>query len=166
MNPLVGRGRSAALRSPKGGAFRAKRRPRPTTTAGGRRGATLARRPDVARNRSARDGRAPVSAAGARRWGKRLSSVLPSPASPARGARQSLSTAASAPGNESPGCHFPLRTLAPYPLPARDAGFGVALDRSGSHAGPPSHCSAPVRFPAGRSPGATKLSPIPPATGQ
>src|ERR1017187_4725900 len=144
--PVVGLGRSVALRSPKGGGLRAERRPRPPTTRGW---AGPARVFDLG-NLAARDGRAPVSSF----WSspeEGLSLSFPSPASRPRDARQSLSISASAPGNEFPGCHLPLRTPSPCPSPARAAGFGVPLDRSGSHAVPPSRYSAPVPFPAGRS---------------
>ena len=132
------------------------RGPRRRRNAGRRR--RRLRRDFVLGNLSARDARAPVSTSGSRsRWGNGCAPGFPSPASRTRDARQSLSTAASAPGNKSPGFHLPLRTPSPCPSPARDAGFGVPLDRSGSHAAPPSRCSAPVRFPAGRSSPASSL---------
>ena len=155
MNPVVGLGRSAALQSPQGGALRAKRRPRPTTTAPPRGWAVPARRDFVLGNPSARDSRAPVSTSAASLlWGF-LSRLLPPPASRTPGARRALSTSTSALGSESPSSPLPTRTPSRGFLPARGAGFAVPLDRSGFHAAPPSRCSAPARSPAGRS------SPVP-----
>src|ERR1022692_1177919 len=91
LNPVVGLGRSVALRSPKGGALRAERRPRPTTTAQRRGKATRVRGDYVLSNLGAKDGQAAASTSRSRPVGERLAPAFPSPASQTRGARQSLS---------------------------------------------------------------------------
>ena len=128
LHQRVGLGRSEALRSPKGGAFRAKRRPRPTPARG------------PLRTPCARDGPAPASTSSSP---PRLAFSGPWACWEA-GAPGSLSSSDFVPGSESRSSRPPTRTPLPCSWRAHDAGSAAPPDRSGSHPVPPSHCSAPV----------------------